>query len=245
MSYLVWKIEKLLKEFHSAESSDSNFDFSPILRDSYQLSYPIGNASFANPNDKLFVPSVELGDASDLKVGEETVFIDVSENLNCRGLDKFICGKANSGIPIFVCDNHNFVLEAWQLIKSLKPTLIHIDQHRDEAICQCGQGGKIEATRICDYIDYAQKNEWIASGFISFTESADLCKISELPSENKIVNIDVDIFDPECTILTLEEKVKFITESARNATLITIATSPGFIDQELSVEIAKLLWKYL
>jgi hypothetical protein len=245
MSYLAWKIEKFLKEFQPEEKSVSNIDFSPILRDSYELCYPVGNASFGNPDDTIFVPPIVAGDENDLILGDKTVFVDISENLNCCGLEKFICGISKSGTPIFVCDNHNFVLEAWQLIKSSKPTLIHIDQHRDEAVCKCGKDGDIQDTRICDYIDYAIKNEWISTDFLSFTESADLCKLNDIPTENKIVNVDVDIFVPDCTILSVEEKVQIICESAKNASLITIATSPGFIGQELSVEIAKLLWKYL
>lgn len=244
--YLLWKLEKLLKEFFDdSKSTTKTVDFSPILREGFTLSYPQGNSSFGEKETELFVPPVTLGDSSCLSVGNKIVFSDLSEDLSCVGLDQFVCGTSGSGTPIFACDNHNFVLEAWQLLKEEKPTLVHIDQHRDEASCICGKNGKIVQTRICDYIDYAIKNEWIEEKFFSIIESGDLWQLPELPKNNKIVNIDIDIFVPECTILTLEEKVDIITKSAQNASLITLATSPGFIEPKLSTEIAKLLWKYL
>lgn len=244
--YLLWKLEKLLKEFlEDSKSTAKTVDFSPILRDGFILNYPEGNSSFGERDTEIFVPPVILGNSSCLSVGNKIVFRDLSENLTCLGLERFVCGTSGSGTPIFACDNHNFVLEAWQLLKKERPTLIHIDQHRDEAGCICGKNGKITQTRICDYIDYAIKNEWIEEKFFSIIESGDLWQLSELPKSNKIVNIDIDIFAPECTILTLEEKVNIITKSTQDASLITLATSPGFIDPELSTEIAKLLWNYL
>lgn len=244
--YLLWRLEKLLKEYSQSTSTEKvEVDFSSILRDEFILKYPEGNCSFAEPNDKVFVPSIIEGDVEDVVVGTETVFIDFSENLRCFGLEKFVCGKTASGIPVFVCDNHNFVLEAWELLKHKRPTLIHIDQHRDEAKCLCEKGDSIRQTRVCDYIDYALKNEWIQEKFYSFVQSGDLDQLEQLPQINKIANIDIDIFEPECTVLSLEEKVKIITEATNGASLITIATSPGFIAPELSVKIAKLLWQYL
>ncbi len=244
--YLLWRLEQLLKEYYQSTSAENvGVDFSSILRDSFVIKYPEGNASFAELGDEMFVPSIIEGDENDIVLGTETVFVDVSEGLSCKGLEKFVCGRTASGIPVFVCDNHNFVLEAWQLLKDQKPNLVHIDQHRDEAECLCGKDGEVHQTRICDYIDYAVKNEWVTPQFLSFIESGDLKQLEKIPATNKIANIDIDIFEPECTILSLEEKVKIITKAASGASLITIATSPGFIEPGLSARIAKLLWKYL
>ena len=216
-----------------------------LVRPGFWLEYPHGNASFASPGDRLFVPPVMVGDAADIATGTETVFIDVREGLRCTGLAKFVGGRTASGIPVLVCDNHNFVLEAWQLLQASPPVLVHIDQHRDEAECRCGPGGEIRQTRVCDYIDYARRKGWIQPAFLSFIQRSDLGQAAAIPAADKICNIDLDIFHPECTVLTLEEKAMLIRRAAAGASLITIATSPGYIDQERSCVIARLLWRCL
>ncbi len=246
--YYLWKIEQALEK-NELPLSNHQVDWSPIIRGSFFFEGHYGNNSFLRQGESgLIIPGIVMGSAMDLEVGDQVVFCDNQDDeyLQCMGLKHYVCTKTDSGIPLFICDNHNLVLEAWQLFKNECPTLIHIDQHKDNAKINCRVDEPIYHTRICDYIDYAQKKQWIKRDYFSFVESQDLPKLGEaVHTINKIVNIDIDFFVKEVTMLTLEEKINVISSCCEGATLITIATSPGFIDQSLAVEITKLLARYL
>ena len=244
---MIWQLETILaKKAQASKLSryDKNIPVESIIRPKFTLNYPDGNTSFAEKNSTLQVPEISYGTADDIKQGTEVAFIDANDAISECGIEKYIIGHTTqTGTPIFICDNHNIVLEAWQLVKEERPTLIHIDQHRDDAAAL--QYESLHHTRICDYIDFAIKQNWIKSDIISIIESGDLSKLPLIPAENKICNIDLDIFAPECSVLSDEEKVDVILKAADSSSLITIATSPGFIDQQLAIKIAKLLWQYL
>ena len=246
--YYLWKIEEELKRYQF-EKREVAFDWSPIVREGFFHTGEQGNNSFLQQGETgLHIPGIQLGDESDISMGTQIVFCDFEDNhyLQKVGLKDYICGFSNSGTPIFVCDNHNMVLEAWQLLKDAKPSLIHIDQHKDNANINCNPKDSIYCTRICDYIQYAQLNQWIEFDYLSFVEAQDLDKLSKVNSINsKIVNIDIDFFVKELTMLTVAEKINIICTACRHATMITIATSPGFIDQPFAIKLTKLLWSYL
>jgi hypothetical protein len=50
-----------------------------------------------------------------------------------------------------------------------------------------------------------------------------------------ILNIDLDIFSPEMDFIDDTKKMKLIKKLLHRAPLITIATSPFFIDQEIAL----------
>ncbi|MGL4855094.1 MAG: hypothetical protein ACRC37_07565 [Lentisphaeria bacterium] len=220
--------------------SASTLPLNHLARPAYYLKNNEGNAIFSN-GEELYVPECILGNVNDLELGNHAVFADNGKLF--PGLKKFVFGYTKSNLPIFICDNHNFVVDAWQLLKGAK--MIHIDQHRDEAKCK-GDETTSSQLLVCNYIDYAIKNEIIDPNFISFTESSDLVKLPLINNfSNHIVNLDLDIFDPECTVLSLHEKMQIIVNSCQNAALLTMATSPGFIDQKRAIAIAKAIWENL
>ena len=245
-SHFLWQLEKLLTD-HSSQLSSACADSLPIesvVRSALILAYPHGNSGFSDEEHNLPIPAIRQGGADDITFGDDIAFIDSSSGVAERGLKNFIIGHTtHTGTPIFICDNHNYVLEAWQLLQVVQPTLVHIDQHRDDA--PAIQLEALYHTRICDYIDFAIKNNWIDEQIISIIEQNDLQQLKSIPDHNKICNIDLDIFTPDCTILSLEDKVAAIIVAANNCSLITLATSPGFIAQPRAIKIAKLLWKYL
>jgi hypothetical protein len=51
------------------------------------------------------------------------------------------------------------------------------------------------------------------------------------PSENAILNIDIDIFAPELDHIPEEKKIQIIKNLLKRVKYVTIATSPYFIDQ--------------
>jgi hypothetical protein len=241
--YQLWEIERILKQQSGRPDYNGSFPLKNLIRNSVELIYPAGNTIFSKYKN-LYIPEVIMGSSSDIVLGEHIAFYDDTDSIEEQGLAYFVMGKTSrSQTPIYICDNHNFVLEAWALLKEEKPILIHIDQHRDDA--KATQYKSLYHTRICDYIDFAIQLGWIREPYISITENRDVPKIDLIPTENKICNIDLDIFAPECTVISLEDKLKGVLNGSENANLITLATSPGFIKQEYAIKIAKLLWEYL
>jgi hypothetical protein len=51
------------------------------------------------------------------------------------------------------------------------------------------------------------------------------------------LNLDLDFFEPNLDYIDYDLKKKFILEVAEKADVITIATSPFFINQELALKI--------
>lgn len=52
-----------------------------------------------------------------------------------------------------------------------------------------------------------------------------------VPSENSVLNLDLDIFATELDHIPEEKKMKIITNLLKKVKYVTIATSPFFIDQ--------------
>ncbi len=52
-----------------------------------------------------------------------------------------------------------------------------------------------------------------------------------IPSENSVLNLDLDIFAPELDHIPSEKKIKIIKNLLKRVKYITIATSPYFIEQ--------------
>jgi hypothetical protein len=244
---MIWQLETILinkQQIAPLPEYKGDFPAKKMIRSAFTLHYPNGNTSFAEKGTNLPVSAICKGDKDNIIQGSTIAFIDHNEKIREYGIDKYITGYTEqTGTPVFICDNHNIVLEAWQLLKINCPTLIHIDQHRDNA--KALQLDSMHHARICDYIDFAIQHNWIKKEIISIIESGDLKKMPLIPETNKICNIDLDIFAPECTVLSPEEKIDIIYKAIAGCSLITIATSPGFIDQKLAIEIAKLLWKYI
>lgn len=59
--------------------------------------------------------------------------------------------------------------------------------------------------------------------------------------KNALLNIDLDIFAPELDYISEEKKVTCIQNLLKQAKLVTIATSPYFIEQWTAIEKLKKL----
>ncbi len=147
------------------------------------------------------------------------------------------------------------------LNQRMKSFLVHIDAHKDEGEYVLNKKfEQLDLTdikqittnlKVSNYINAATQVGLIQKQFLSFTESIDFMDYEEKfellkkKSQNIILNVDLDIFDPEVSLISLEEKVKLIGYFASKADLITFAMSPGFIDQDLAIEVMKIFLKYV
>jgi len=150
-------------------------------------------------------------------------------------------------VPVYVFDNHNHALAFWyrelfndQLKKWTK--LIHIDQHSD--MNENEYDINIETWE--DVIEFVNEKcnvwnfilpavrDWLVSEVKQLrTEQWLLC--FEFPSYNYILDIDLDFWAPEMGISNKVATINQVKKLMKYAQVVTIATSPYFLDQKEAI----------
>lgn len=202
---------------------------------------------------KLYIPSLIQGNVTDLQQGSEICFEEVINKklISCTGLKHFL-QTTYHGIPVYIVDNHNhaFSFRLTQHVNLLTPepvSLIHIDQHTDikenKNIFSVGEDIETfvnEKTNVGNFITVAI-NSWIVKDVIQVrTDYAlnELVNPLTRKPENHILDIDIDFrVDKEIT----ENDIQIVRELITKAELVTIATSPYFIQQDKAIDIIKRL----
>lgn len=208
-------------------------------------------------NRRLIVPALKERPLENIRCGRETVFEDFDENgrlKSCSGLENFI-KTSIAGVPLYVVDNHNHVFWFWAQrfweqsgineADESPPILIHIDQHKDSRIPQEYLSPKDarDPQKVFVYVNTvlnvgnfipAALHAGIISSVINVTSRAEMEKFA-LPEENFILDVDMDFFAPEMNYIGEEEKLALIKSLLPEACLITVATSPFFIDQKKAI----------
>jgi hypothetical protein len=212
------------------------------------LSYERRSSSGAAP--KLYVPSLIAGTFDDLRPGERVAFEDFDEHgvlQSCAGLAHFVRLDWD-GVPTVVIDNHNHAFYFWlealdRGLISRGATLVHIDQHKDMRVPERDYDGTtLEDAfnytnfhlNVGNYIVPAQRARLVGEIQMVTSEEA-LGDFSLVDRGNKILNIDLDYFAPEMAYVDFKLARRFITSQRQTASVITIATSPFFIDQTKAI----------
>ncbi|MBU0981989.1 UPF0489 family protein [Patescibacteria group bacterium] len=226
-------------------------------QNSFYLTGRRGNNAFAwdvrGEEPRLYVPALVSGRLEDLELGDEVVFEDVDEGRlrSCKGLRNFVRdGK------VVVTDNHNHALWFWYEalacgVLGRGAKLVHLDQHKDmrrpSRLLRAGADLEEvfrytnEEVNVGNYIVPAIEDGLIGSRLM-VTGEVDLGSSLLVDERNKILNIDMDFFAEEMKV-DFEKARCFVREHAETAALITVATSPFFIDQERAIEILTELLK--
>ena len=230
----------------------------------FYISKNIGNNSFSYEKRKalwsdctIYVPSLISGDLNDLKIWNQIVFEEVDSKWNLSShvwLQNFL-HISKSGKDIFIMDNHNHALyfrfqSYFQKNISAPISLIHIDQHTDMNDNENNFSLDSDLDQISDFVNY-ECNVWnfikpaIQSWLISEvqqinTEYKMTNFVSDLQSDF-ILDIDIDFRHPDMNIEKYQETIDKTRELISKAKLVTIATSPFFIDQNLAIQITKEL----
>lgn len=216
----------------------------------FQITDAVGNNALSferrGTAPSLWVPSLIAGSIDDVTPGTRTVFEDFDEHgvlQSCAGLSHLV-KLTWRGIPAVVMDNHNHAFYFWhealrQGIVTRDATLIHIDQHRDTRVPErFFDGDTLEDAfaytnfqlNVGNYIVPAQKAGMI--GETQLVTSGDALNDLEYVSRsNKILNIDLDFFASEMSYIDFDAAKRFIDAHLPTTSLITIATSPFFIEQ--------------
>ncbi len=189
-----------------------------------------------------------------LKIGTHPAFELYEENKikSFYGLQNFLLFPAPlTNSPVFVFDNHNhafFFWHWWTTIQKLPHpfTLIHIDQHKDMRLPATFLS-PTEAQDI-EQLDQYTTNILNVGNFITPALKTGLIKdiimvdstqslqnlLQQALPEHFILDIDLDFFSPELDWLDNQLKLQAIKKALPKAKIITIATSPYFMDQTLA-----------
>ena len=225
----------------------------------FYIEKPMGNNIFSydeRENKKIYVPKLIEGTLDDVSVGEEIVFNEIDEDIEikAKGLKNMIIYKYKDK-DIYIFDNHNHAFYFW--IKSLEKDnftkgckLVHVDQHKDT---REPENYNVNISNIDDVFRYT--NEVLNVG--SFIKPAlyhnifsDVIIIDssygfELDIDGEFVlDIDLDIFSKDMDYIPYELKISKIKELIEKSKVITIASSPFFINQEYAIKVLKELFNY-
>ena len=96
---------------------------------------------------------------------------------------------------------------------------------------------------VGNFIPAAQKTELIKQiFFIDSEKSLEEFNIEKVIGENLILDVDLDFFAPDLDYINNQKKVKIIRELLPLAKVVTFATSPFFISQELALAKLREIW---
>lgn len=223
----------------------------------FYIDKPTGNNIFSyeeRENKKIYVPKLIEGTLEDVCVGKNIVFNEIDEDIEikAKGLKNMVEYHVENK-DVYIFDNHNHALYFW--IKSLKShkftkgcKLVHVDQHKD---MREPENYNVDMENIDDVFRYT--NDVLNVGnFIQpalkhniFSEVIiiDSSYGFELDVEGEFVlDIDLDIFSDDMRYISYDLRINRIKELISKAKVITIASSPFFIDQEYAIKVLKELF---
>lgn len=222
---------------------------------------PLGNNAFSfqdRTHQEIYVPPLITGNLTELTLGEQVVFseVDDGKEINRRGLKCFL-HLPIADKTIFVFDNHNHAFFFWSAaIKAGKLTkglpLVHIDQHTDmripERMLSPETFDAMDIPELFQYTNYDLNvgnfiQPALAAGLFSGVEIIDHAAAFDRSFEEaSVLDIDVDIFSDDMAYIPADNKMTFIKDCIRSANIITVATSPYFIDQETAISLVKMMF---
>ena len=225
----------------------------------FYIKKPTGNNIFSyeeRENKNIYVPKLIESNLDAIKVGDEIVFNEIDEDIEikAKGL-KYMVKFNYEDKDIYIFDNHNHAFYFW--IKSLNKghftkgcKLVHVDQHKDT---REPENYNVDINNIDDVFRYT--NEVLNVG--SFIKPALKHKIfSELIIIDSsygfsldidgefVLDIDLDIFSKDMDYIPHDLKISKIKELIKKSKVITIASSPFFINQEYAIKVLKELFNY-
>lgn len=232
----------------------------------FYIREPTWNNEFSYPERialwsewKIYIPQMKEWTVNELKVWTEIAFEEVVDKklVSCIGLKHFISTNQEA-IPIYIFDNHNHALflryrhiKQLENIEWIKPfKVIHIDQHSDLKPNPNSINIKHNSpTEVLNFTNYACNvgnfitsalDSWLIEECIQIRTETALHNIGKLDFQNYNYILDIDI-DFRVGKNDIENDIKIIKNLIKNVSLVTIATSPYFINQEQAIQIAKTI----
>jgi len=230
----------------------------------FYISENVSNNSFSfekRAEPRIFVPSLIDGALEDVRLGEAVVFEDFDDDgvlRSCRGLRNFI-KTLWRGKPVYVFDNHNHAFTFWHLegmrgVPKNGATLIHMDRHKDSRKPARFLSPE-EARDKAAVFEYTNSVLNVGNFIPAAVETGLVKKVVNIDSADSMENLDysliegghgehhdlifdldLDFFAPEMDYLDNALKLRLIKNISEKSAMITIATSPFFIDPGLSLQ---------
>jgi hypothetical protein len=180
---------------------------------------------------KQYITPIKSWTIADVKIWSHIVFEETDEKgilHKCTGLEYIIKIKPN----IVVVDNHDRVLE----FRPKGFPVIHIDQHTDMRPLWT------EGVNVGNFLRHALDTNLITWSTQINTEYSLLnFDYSTLELSNYILDIDLDFRHPEMSIEQFEKTIQITKNLIKKAKIVTIATSPYFLNQNLALKLLRLL----
>ena len=222
-----------------------------------------------DPHPQLRLPEIEsINHVDQIQLGTFPTFAEFDENENIITYTwlkhmyhiKQISPYTSYDIPIYIFDNHNYALYFWatQFAKNIHPApVIHIDQHADLAVPQTALSTNIDrhndlatiahyTTHVCNVGNfiYPARESWIISECIWIKNEYTLdTMFHELTSKSSyILDIDLDFWAPEMWT-NHHTTIPLVQQLIKKASLVTIASSPYFLDQHLALQLLSCLFQ--
>lgn len=227
----------------------------------FYIDKPLGNNIFSfeeRINKRIYVPELLDSGFEGISIEGQASFIEVDEGVEkaCIGLKNMYYLRHENILDkdVYLFDNHNHAFFFW--CKALKEgrftkgvKLVHIDQHKDT---RTPPNYEVDIEDIEDVKRYT--NEVLNVGsFIKpalhhgmFT-SLDIIDSTytldqEIPKEEFVLDIDLDFFSRDMEYIDFDYKLSKVKEYIELADVITIATSPYFIEQDRAIDVLKKLF---
>ena len=225
----------------------------------FYIEKPYGNNVFSyeeRENKRIFVPKLIEGNLEDVLVGENIVFNEIDEDVEVKaiGLKNLVEYKLNDK-TIYIFDNHNHAFYFWN--KSLKNNefnkgckLVHVDQHKD---MREPDNYQVDIEDLDDVFKYTNKvlnvGNFIQPALkkVIFSEAIiiDSSYGFDLKVDGEyVLDIDLDIFSKDMDYIPYDFRIDKIKDLIEKAKVITIASSPYFIEQDYAIKVLKELFNY-
>ena len=202
-----------------------------------------GNNSFSYAQRKaawsqciLLIPAIKKIDSLSIDLWHDIVCEEYDDSIvSCTWL-----AHMYERWKIKIFDNHNYALYRW-LQNPMH--VIHIDQHSDMWL----RSWAIDMSRLDDqrYIyDLTNFDVHIGnfvSAYLTIQTCTQLrtqsCVLDHKPVGRYILDIDCDFWAPEMLNTHRPQTINKVRDMMRYAEMVTIATSPYFIDQQQAIDI--------
>jgi len=201
-------------------------------------------------NPQLRVADLIEWNLNDLEIWENTVFREMKnwKLAEFKWLKHFIHIK-NPNQSIYIFDNHNHSLSyrideyKWWNIPFWFD-LIHIDQHTDMNTSEFSldiQNPNLDVYNVWNFIQPAIKL-WLINRVEQINTEYKLLHFQTY-EDNLVLDIDLDFRAPEMSIEKYPDSIAKVKNLISKSRVVTIATSPYFLDQNLSIRICNELLK--
>ena len=197
-------------------------------------------------NPKIWVADTVDWTVENLEIWENTVFREMKNGkvIEYKWLKIFIRIN-NNNQSIYIFDNHNHSLK--YRIDEYKHwnvpfwfDLIHIDQHTDMNLSEFEldlNNPQIDVYNVWNFIQPAIKS-WLIKDVIQINTEYKLLNY-EIYKKDLILDIDLDFRAPEMSIGKHKETITKVKNLISKSRVVTIATSPYFLDQNTDIKIFK------